>query len=53
MAKIKEYPSQTEVRVADVVNIIGAPSVWSSLTSVMLMAMMMGMMGQFMPTEQG
>jgi hypothetical protein len=53
MAKIKEYPSQTEVRVADVVNIIGATSIWSGLTSVMLMAMMMGMMGQFMPTEQG
>jgi hypothetical protein len=53
MAKIKEYPSQTEVRVADVVNIIGAPSMWSSITSVMLVAMMMAMMGQFMPTEQG
>jgi hypothetical protein len=53
MAKIKEYPSQTEVRVADVINIIGATSIWSGLTSVMLMAMMMAMMGQFMPTEQG
>jgi len=52
MAKIKEYPSQTEVRVADVVNVIGTPSIWSGLTSMMLMAMMMGMMSQFMPTEQ-
>jgi len=52
MAKIKEYPSQTEVRVVDVVNVIGTPSMWSGLTSMMLMAMMMGMMSQFMPTEQ-
>ena len=52
MAKIKEYPSQTEVRVVDVVNVIGTPSIWSGLISMMLMAMMMGMMGQFMPTEQ-
>jgi len=52
MAKIKEYSSQTEIRVADVVNVIGAPSIWSGLTSMMLMAMMMGMMSQFMPTEQ-
>jgi hypothetical protein len=52
MAKIKEYQSQTEVRVSDVVNIIGAPSIWSGITSMMLMSMMMAMMGQFMPTEQ-
>jgi transketolase N-terminal domain/subunit len=53
MAKIKEYQSQTEVRVSDVVNIIGAPSMWSGITSVMLVSMMMAMMGQVMPTEQG
>ena len=53
MAKIKEYPSQTEVRVSDVVNITGTSSVWSGITSMMVMAMMMAMMGQFMPTEQG
>ena len=51
MAKIREYPSQTEVRVADVVNIISATSVWSGLTSVMLMSMMMAMMGQFVSPE--
>jgi hypothetical protein len=53
MAKIKEYPSQTEARVADVINIIGAPSVWSGLTSVMLISMMMAMMSQFASPEQG
>jgi hypothetical protein len=53
MAKISEYQSQTEVRVADVINIAGETSMWSGITSVMLMAMMMAMMGQFMPTEQG
>jgi len=53
MSKIKEFQSQTEVRVSDVVNIIGAPSMWSSITSVMLVSMMMAMMGQVMPTEQG
>jgi len=52
MAKIKEYPSQTEVRVLDVINVSGTPSIWSGMTSMMLMAMMMGMMSQFMPTEQ-
>lgn len=53
MAKISEYQSQTEVRVADVINIAGETSMWSGITSVMLMAMMMAMIGQFMPTEQG
>jgi hypothetical protein len=53
MSKIKEYQSQTEVRVSDVVNILGSTSMWSSITSVMLVAMMMAMMGQVMPMEQG
>jgi hypothetical protein len=53
MAKISEYQSQTEVRVADIINIAGTSSMWSGITSLMLMAMMMAMMGQFMPTEQG
>lgn len=52
MSKISEYQSQTEVRVADVINIVGAPSPWSGITSVMVMAMMMAMMGQFMPMGQ-
>lgn len=52
MAKISEYQSQTEVRVADVINIAGGTSMWSGITSMMVMAMMMSMMGQFMPMEQ-
>jgi hypothetical protein len=53
MAKIKEYQSQTEIRVNDVINITGTPSPWAGLTSVMMMAMLMSIMGQVMPQEQG
>jgi hypothetical protein len=52
MAKISEYQSQTEVRVADIINITGGTSIWSGIMGMMMMSMMMAMMGQFMPTEQ-
>ena len=53
MAKMKEYQSETEVRVADVINIAGAASPWSGLAAVMMMSMMMAIVSQVMPQEQG